>query len=45
MEPHAVPTREEEEEALHEALSPGSWHWHCGGPAAMIVIGQHNRMT
>jgi hypothetical protein len=45
MEPHAVPTREEEAEALHKALSPGSWHWHCGGAAAMIVIGRHNRMT
>jgi hypothetical protein len=40
MEPHAVPSREEEAEALREALSSGAWHLHRGGAAAMIAIGR-----
>jgi hypothetical protein len=36
--PHAVLAREEEAEALREALSSGAWHRHHGGAAAMTVI-------
>jgi hypothetical protein len=45
MGPHTVPAREEEAEALREALSPGAWHWHCGGLAVMTVIDQRSRTT
>jgi hypothetical protein len=38
-----VPAREEEAEALHEALSPGAWHWHRGGSAVVTTIDRRSR--
>jgi hypothetical protein len=38
-----VPAREEEAEALREALSPGAWHQHRGGAMTMTAIGRCSR--
>jgi hypothetical protein len=38
-----VLTREEEAEALREALSPGAWHRHRDGAAVMTAVGRHSR--
>jgi hypothetical protein len=40
-----VPAREEEVEALREALSSGAWHRHHGGAAAMTAISRRSGMT
>jgi hypothetical protein len=40
-----VAAREEEVEALREALSPVAWHRHRGGVAAMTAIDRHSRAT
>jgi hypothetical protein len=40
-----MPAREEEAEALPEALSLGAWHRHRGSVAAMTLIGRRSRAT
>jgi hypothetical protein len=40
---HAVSARKEEAEALREALSPGAWHRHRGGAAALTVVDRRSR--
>jgi TRAP-type mannitol/chloroaromatic compound transport system substrate-binding protein len=35
---HVVSARKEEAEELHETLSPGAWHQHHGGIAALTAV-------